>query len=515
MKQLLSFYLLSFLFSFIAAQNNTENIKAHEKDKKNETFEENANVIIINDGNYEYLKNKFNMMLIQFIAPWCGECHAFAPEYVKLATILKEKKSNVRLAQVDVTVNDKVSEIFNIEVFPTILFYYEGDFLPYKGPLNMEKLLEYIEKIENIPYPIVNTVEEIKNHAQNLSRVIVSTLPIEDQRMHAFKKECLTKPSLGWINCHSDECVKYYNNSPIVYLRKFDEPIVYFPYDSENVTIKTINKFIENYSVELGGKFEAFSAELLFGYSRPAFLYFRDSSNKTQTEKDIIIKKVAKKYREQLYFFVLDIKGEQIFLNAAKYFEIEKEDLPRIQIINITKESDVYTYIMTQSIGEMLDENIMDNFVSDYLKGELIREPIGESIPLEQNEGFYILVSKTFKKIIYETKKSYINLFIDEECGGSESCLALVELWGKLGQKYENNEEVMYTLFNYGANELLVLEKPKEFPAISAFIEGKKSTPIVYKGKHTLIEIENWMAEQLGWTSKKEKKTEGTIIEDL
>ena len=446
MKQLLSFYLLSFLFSFIAAQNNTENIKAHEKDKKNETFEENANVIIINDGNYEYLKNKFNMMLIQFIAPWCGECHAFAPEYVKLATILKEKKSNVRLAQVDVTVNDKVSEIFNIEVFPTILFYYEGDFLPYKGPLNMEKLLEYIEKIENIPYPIVNTVEEIKNHAQNLTRVI---------------------------------------------------------------------KFIENYSVELGGKFEAFSAELLFGYSRPALLYFRDSSNKTQTEKDIIIKKVAKKYREQLYFFVLDIKGEQIFLNAAKYFEIEKEDLPRIQIINITKESDVYTYIMTQSIGEMLDENIMDNFVSDYLKGELIREPIGESIPFEQNEGFYILVSKTFKKIIYETKKSYINLFIDEECGGSESCLALVELWGKLGQKYKNNEEVMYTLFNYGANELLVLEKPKEFPAISAFIEGKKTTPIVYQGKHTLIEIENWMAEQLGWISKKEKKTEGTIIEDL
>ena len=446
MKQLLSFYLLIFLFSFIAAQNNTENIKAHEKDKKNETFEENANVIIINDGNYEYLKNKFNMMLIQFIAPWCGECHAFAPEYVKLATILKEKKSNVRLAQVDVTVNDKVSEIFNIEVFPTILFYYEGDFLPYKGPLNMEKLLEYIEKIENIPYPIVNTVEEIKNHAQNLTRVI---------------------------------------------------------------------KFIENYSVELGGKFEAFSAELLFGYSRPAFLYFRDSSNKTQTEKDIIIKKVAKKYREQLYFFVLDIKGEQIFLNAAKYFEIEKEDLPRIQIINITKESDVYTYIMTQSIGEMLDENIMDNFVSDYLKGELIREPIGESIPFEQNEGFSIFVSKTFKKIIYETKKSYINLFIDEECGGSESCLALVDLWGKLGQKYKNNEEVMYTLFNYGANELLVLEKPKEFPAISAFIEGKKTTPIVYQGKHTLIEIENWMAEQLGWISKKEKKTEGTIIEDL
>ena len=87
MKQLLSFYLLSFLFSFIAAQNNTENIKAHEKDKKNETFEENANVIIINDGNYEYLKNKFNMMLIKFIALWCGECHAFGPEYVKLATV--------------------------------------------------------------------------------------------------------------------------------------------------------------------------------------------------------------------------------------------------------------------------------------------------------------------------------------------------------------------------------------------------------------------------------------------
>lgn len=514
MKQFFSFFILNFLLSIIVAHNNIENTNEIEKNKRNETFEENANVIIINDNNYEYLKKKFNMMLIASIAPWCGECQAFAPEYVKIATILKEKSSNIHLGQVDVTVNDKISEIFNIEAFPTLLFYYEGEFIPYRGLLNTEKILEYIGKIENIPYPILNKVEEINIHAKKLKRVIVSTLPIEDQRMDEFKKECLTKPSIGWINCHSDECVKYYNNSPIVYLRKFDEPIIYFPYDSKNVTIPTINKFVENYSVELGGKFDAFSAEMLFGYSKAAFLYFRDSSNKTQTEKDLIIKKVAKKYREHLYFFVLDIQGDQIFLNAAKFFEIEKEDLPRIQIINITKENDIYTYIMTKSIGEILDEKIIDNFVSDYLKGELIREPIGESIPHEQNEGFYILVSKTFKKIIYETKKSYINLFINENCEESDSCLALVELWGKLGQKYQSNEEVMYTLFNYGANELFELEKPKEFPLIMAFIEGKKRTPIVYKGKHKLIDIENWMAEQLGWTAKEEKKKEGTI-EDL
>lgn len=49
-----------------------------------------GDVIQLTDANFKETLEKNPVVLIKFFAPWCGHCKKFAPEYERLATMVKE-----------------------------------------------------------------------------------------------------------------------------------------------------------------------------------------------------------------------------------------------------------------------------------------------------------------------------------------------------------------------------------------------------------------------------------------
>jgi protein disulfide-isomerase A1 len=99
----------------------------------------NYNIIVLDDS---------KDAIIEFYAPWCNHCKAFAPSYDILAALYTEQghSEKVTIAKVDATANDIPEEIMD---FPTIKLYKAGDKsnpVTYRGNRTIRDLIRFIEE---------------------------------------------------------------------------------------------------------------------------------------------------------------------------------------------------------------------------------------------------------------------------------------------------------------------------------------------------------------------------------
>jgi protein disulfide-isomerase A6 len=125
-------------------------------------------VIVLEDSNFDDIILKSNdMWLIEFYAPWCGHCKKLEPEWNQAASELKGK---VKLAKVDATVHQQLSNRFGVRGYPTIKIFPPGPKTAssaesYDGPREasgiVSSALEKLEKYGFVPDP-----EQLTNEAQ-------------------------------------------------------------------------------------------------------------------------------------------------------------------------------------------------------------------------------------------------------------------------------------------------------------------------------------------------------------
>ncbi|MEE6508241.1 hypothetical protein FKM82_019952 [Ascaphus truei] len=85
------------------------------------------NVLILNKQNFDKALREYKFLLVEFYAPWCGHCQALAPEYAKAAEILKNQSAEMKLAKVDAIEEKELSTEFNVNGYPTIKYFKEGN----------------------------------------------------------------------------------------------------------------------------------------------------------------------------------------------------------------------------------------------------------------------------------------------------------------------------------------------------------------------------------------------------
>lgn len=75
-----------------------------------------------------------------FYAPWCGHCKNMKPDFSKLAKFMNENNKPVKIAKVDATVHGEIATKFNVQGYPTLFYFQNGEPKNYEGERTFEAM---------------------------------------------------------------------------------------------------------------------------------------------------------------------------------------------------------------------------------------------------------------------------------------------------------------------------------------------------------------------------------------
>jgi thioredoxin 1 len=103
----------------------------------------------LNETNFQE-SVKTGITLVDFWAPWCGPCRAFAPAYEKVS----EANPDVTFGKVNTEDESSLAEAFSIRAIPTLMAFRDGLLLFQQAgavpPQGVQRLVDEIKKLDMI-----------------------------------------------------------------------------------------------------------------------------------------------------------------------------------------------------------------------------------------------------------------------------------------------------------------------------------------------------------------------------
>ena len=378
---------------------------------------------------------------------------------------------------------------------PTIKIYTNKKVTLLSSPFYHKKIIRYLHKELNENLFKANSIEEIENfkNEYELQFILISTLnEVNNSDYEIFKN---FNPILSGfsesINCISQECINQFGENTITLLKNYDEKIIKF---KDKVSINSLNNFIINHSLEIGGILNENIFSIITFYNLSSIIYFRDKNNKEQIEKDEIIKELGKENITNYKFFIADIKGSYFNNELKELFLLNENDLPTIHLFipsNFTNYE-----IKTKKISK----KTIITFIKDVKEGKIEKEYNSDEVPESDVYSFNTIVGKTFKKIVLESNKPYLVLFIKNNKKLCPKCIIAGKIFQQVSDKYMKN--LNYKTFGMGVIDVIYNEVNRQInniPFISFYHVNKKNDIIDYTGEFEKEELEKFISFHLGW----------------
>uniref|UniRef100_A0A914Z580 Thioredoxin domain-containing protein n=1 Tax=Panagrolaimus superbus TaxID=310955 RepID=A0A914Z580_9BILA len=103
-----------------------------------------SNVLDLNDKFMDVMNE--GLWFVKFYAPWCAHCKRIAPVWEHVGHALADMNSPVRIGKIDCTRFTAVANSLRINGYPTIMFFRNGNRIPYEGERKKEAILDFLIK---------------------------------------------------------------------------------------------------------------------------------------------------------------------------------------------------------------------------------------------------------------------------------------------------------------------------------------------------------------------------------
>jgi protein disulfide-isomerase A1 len=121
-----------------------------------------THVVVLTAANFSSFLAATRHVMVEFYAPWCGHCQELAPEYAAAAAHLAAHphQADLALAKVDATDETDLAQSYDVQGFPTILFFIDGVPKDYNGARTKDAIVDWINKKLGPAVKNVTSVDE-------------------------------------------------------------------------------------------------------------------------------------------------------------------------------------------------------------------------------------------------------------------------------------------------------------------------------------------------------------------
>ncbi|MBA0735744.1 hypothetical protein Gogos_019560 [Gossypium gossypioides] len=440
---------------------------------------DDKDVVVLKDGNFSDFIEKNKFVMVEFYAPWCGHCQALAPEYAAAATELKGEE--VVLAKVDATEENELAQEYDVQGFPTVYFFVDGERKPYPGARNKEAIVTWIKKKIGPGISNITTIDEAERILTSESKVALgylnSLVGPESEEIAAASR---LQDDVSFYQTVNPDVAKLFHLDPqakrpaLVLVKMEAEKISYF----DGQFVKTaISEFVFSNKLPLITIFTRESAPSIFESDIKKQILMFAASN--ISEKYLpSFQEAAKSFKGKLIFVYVQVDNEDFGRPVADYFGVSG-DGPKL--LAYTGNDDARKFVFD---GEVTLDKIKVAFGEDFLEDRL--KPFYKSEPIpETNDGdVKVVVGNNFDEFVLDESKDVLLEIYAPWCG---HCQALEPTYNKLAKHLRGIDSLVIAKMDGTTNEH-PRAKSDGFPTILFFPAGNKSfDPITVDTDRTVV----------------------------
>lgn len=455
---------------------------------------EDSDVVKLTKDNFDAVIAKEKLVFIKFFAPWCGHCQSMAEDFKSVATELKGKAV---LADVDATVEEELAKKYNIDGFPTLKLFSNGEELTdYNGGRDKESMIKFIQRAT---LPAFEEVEDAaaykKFKSENKDKNLLVGVELEGTELAKFKKATFAlrdvmPDSINFAVAKTTSAVDIKGAAKgDVYLLRFEADGTYREIKYDAAGEATIEKFVKSSALPVYQEFTQENAELYTELSMPLVVgFFKDCEDKQCKALETIAKK-RKDNGKVAFAWVNSVT----LASFQEYVGLKDAAVP---ICAYAFESDA-RFVLPEDFS--YSEAALESWVDELIAGKIKPARKSEAIP-EKNEGpVYTVVGDSWADIVEDKETDVLVAQVAEWCG---HCNKLKPIYKKVAEELQKAgiNHIKLTLMEATENDAPDAYKAKGFPTMHFFPAGEEQKGIDFDADRSSKAIIEWLQNK---TTKK------------